>query len=194
MIGIAYLFSVVVTISNQYACGAVAVAHRAAELLGYEVIDSQLPVIVEKGRSLGSRLLEGLERVTPEVASAGVVESHSEIFVRAVEDAVRQFSAEGNVVIVGRGAGAILGRRSDVLRVFMHAPREWRIERARSEFGLDEVNVSAQLDRMDKARKAYLRDWYGIEFGANTDLSIDTSTFGIEGSAALIVAAVNSRT
>lgn len=184
----------IVTISNQYGCGAVAIATRAAALLGYELIDQQIPVVIEKGRSLGSRLLESLERATPEVAAAGLVENHDETFIRELERLVREHAARGNVVIVGRGAGAILGRRDDVLRVFMHAPREWRIERALTEYGLDSKFAAMEVDRMDRARKAYLRDWYKIEFGQNADLSIDTARFGLEGSAALIVSAVNART
>jgi cytidylate kinase len=184
---------VIVTISNQYGSGAVAIAQRAAELLGYELVDRQLPVVIEKGRSLGSRVLESLERATPEVAAAGLVDDHDERSSRAIQEAVLSHAARGNVVIVGRGSGAILGRRPDVVRVFMHAPRAWRIERVREHLELDEKAAAAEVDRIDRLRRAFLRDWYDIEFGENADLAIDTAQFGVEGSAALIVAAVAAR-
>ena len=38
----------IVTISNEYGAGALAVAKRAAETLGYEFVDQQLPVVVAK--------------------------------------------------------------------------------------------------------------------------------------------------
>ncbi len=198
----------IVTISNLYGSGAVAVAQRVAAALNYELIDRQLPVVVAKrmqitpvqaaavdetGRSLGARLLSSLELATPEVAVSGFSETFDEEYVREVQEAVREFAAHGNVVILGRGAGAILGRRADVLRVFMHAPREWRVERVAAEYRLDPKAAAAEVDRIDKARRAHLRDWYNVEMGspAIVDLAIDTATFGEERSAQLVVAAVH---
>ena len=75
----------IITISNEYGSGALAVAKRVADALGYEYVDQQLPVVVAKrlhvtpeaveakedtGRSLGERLLSELERATPELAEA----------------------------------------------------------------------------------------------------------------------------
>jgi cytidylate kinase len=200
---------VIVTISNQYGAGAVAIATRVAATLGYALVDRQLPVVVAKrmrisrqvaqdaeetGRSLGSRILSSLELATPEVATQNFGETLDETILREVQRAVRDYAARGNAVIVGRGAGVILGRRDDVVRVFMYAPREWRIERIVTEFGLDAKAAAAEVDRIDRTRRAYLRDWYNVEIGspAIVDLAIDTSTFGEEGSAALITAAVNA--
>jgi cytidylate kinase len=201
---------VIVTISNLYGCGAVAAAARVAAELQYELIDDQLPVVVAKrmqitavqaqavdetGRSLGARLLSSLELATPEVAVSGFGQTFDEEYVREVQEAVREFAAHGNVVIVGRAAGAILGRRPDVVRVFMYGPREWRIERLVIERNLEPKAAAAEIDRIDRARKAHLRDWYNVELGSPevVDLAIDTSSFGVEGSAALIVAAVHAR-
>jgi cytidylate kinase len=63
------------------------------------------------------------------------------------------------------------------------------------QFGVDEKSAGAEVDRMDRARRAYLRDWYNVDVGSPSivDLAIDTSTFGEEGSARLIVTAVNAR-
>jgi cytidylate kinase len=201
---------VIVTISNLYGCGAVAIAARVAAELGYELIDSQLPVVVAKrmqispvqaqaadetGRSLGARLLSSLELATPEVAVTGFGQTFDEEYVREAQEAVREFAAHGNVVIVGRAAGAILGRRPDVVRIFMYAPRDWRIERIVAELGLEYKAAASEVDRIDRARRAHLRDWYNVEIGspAIVDLGIDTATFGTEGSAKLVIDAVHAR-
>ena len=200
----------IVTISNLYGCGAVAVAQRVAAELEYELIDGQLPVVVAKrmqispvqaqavdetGRSLGARLLSSLELATPEVAVSGFGETFDEEYVREVQEAVREFAARGNVVIVGRGGGAILGRRHDVVRVFMYAPRDWRVERIMVDLGIEQKAAASEVDRIDRARRAHLRDWYNVEMGspAVVDLAIDTSTFGTQGSAKLVIDAVDAR-
>ena len=200
----------IVTISNQYGAGAVAIAARVAERLGYTLVDRQLPVVVakrmhisretaaaaeERGRSLGARLLSSLEVSTPEVMTRDYGETFDEAFLREVRRAVNDYAARGDAVIVGRGAGAILGRRDDVLRVFMHAPRDWRIERLAYELNVDRKVAASEIDRIDRERRAHVRDWYDVEIGSPevVDLSLDTSTFGEEGSASIVVAAVHAR-
>ena len=48
---------------------------------------------------------------------------------------------QGPCVIVGRCAGWILREREDVLRVFIHADREFRKKRAMQEYGIEERKV-----------------------------------------------------
>jgi CMP/dCMP kinase len=200
---------VIVTISNEYGCGALEIAKRVAAMLGYEYVDEQLPVVVAKRLqvrpeaveanedarpSLGERFLSGLERATPELA-ASTAEPFDEELLRAVQDAVRDYAARGNAVIVGRGASAILGARPDVLRVFLHAPRQWRIARVAQGAQAPPRTAEAELDRVDRARSAYLRDWYDLTFGdsRNYDLCIDASRFEPNGCASLVVEAVRAR-
>ncbi|MBV8582523.1 MAG: cytidylate kinase-like family protein [Candidatus Eremiobacteraeota bacterium] len=198
----------IVTISNEYGCGALAIAQRVATELGYEYVDRQLPVVVAKrlnvspedveanedtGRSLGERWLTSLERATPELAQASTVKAFDEEMLAAVQDAVREYAAHGNVVLIGRGAGTILGPRDDVLRVFMYAPRQWRIAHVAAATSVDAKTAEAEVDRVDRARAAYLRDWYGAAFGDPHahDLCIDTSR--ISDAARLVVSAANER-
>lgn len=205
-----YFPPVVVTISNEYGSGALAVARRVAEVLGYEFVDRQLPVVVAKrlhiapetvdanedaALTLGERLLSGLELATPELAESSTVAPLDEELVQAVRDAVRDYAARDNVVILGRGAGVILGPGADVLRVFMHAPREWRIAHLMEATRAGRKSVETEVDRIDRARVAYIRSWYGAAFGDSRiyDLCIDASRFAHAASAALIVEAVRAR-
>jgi CMP/dCMP kinase len=201
---------VIVTISNEYGSGALAIAKRVAAELGYEYVDRQLPVVVAKRLhvrpevveasedaepTLGERFLSGLERATPELAEASAAEPLDEELFRAVQAAVREYASRGNAVILGRGASAILGARPDVLRIFVHAPREWRVARVARGAGIRREDAEAELDRVDRARSAYIREWYGLTFGdlRSYDLCIDASRLDAEQCTALIVAAVRAR-
>lgn len=197
----------IVTISNEYGSGALAIAQRAASQLNYEFVDQQLPVVVAKrlsispeavdamedtSRNLGERLMTGLEMGTPELASSetGLLGRDC---LREVQTAVRDFAAHGNVFLFGRGANAVLGRRDDVLRVFMHAPRDWRIHHIMDGLNVDEPTAAAEVDRIDRARRTYMRDYYDLDWGDPSfyDLSIDTARFGSEHSSSMVVNAVN---
>ncbi len=199
----------VITIANRYGCGALAIAQRVVERLGYEYVDEQLPVVVAKrlqtspeavesaedlGRTMSERVLRSLEMGTPEVRS-DVGPSFDEECLREVQEAVREYAAHGNAVIIGRGGHAILGRGPGVLRVFMVAPREWRIRHIMEGAGVDEKTAAAEMDRIDRARRDYLRAYYDLEWGdpANYDLVLDTSTFGVEHAAGIIVSAAEAR-
>jgi len=199
---------VIVTISNRYGSGALAVAQAAARKLGYEYVDEQLPVVVakrlhtspeevdreeERGTTMSERMLRMLELATPEIPAGA--SSFDEECLREVQQAVREYASHGNVVIVGRGAHAIIGRRPDVLRVFMYAPRDWRIGHVVQGTNVDEKTAAAEIDRVDKARAEYLRRYYDLNWTdpANFDVMIDTSAFGLEKTAGLIAAAVRER-
>jgi CMP/dCMP kinase len=199
-----------VTVSNEYGSGALAVAKRIAAALGYEYVDQQLPVVVAKrlrvtpeaveanedaARSLGELLLSGLERATPELAEASATEPFDEELFRAVQAAVREYAARGNAVILGRGASAILGPRPDVLRVFIYAPREWRVERVVQTTRTRREVAEAELERVDRARSAYMKDRYGLVFGdpRNYDVCVDASRIDPAQCVALVVAAVRAR-
>jgi len=201
---------VIVTISNEYGCGALAIAQRVAGELGYEYVDRQLPVVVAKrlsvspeaveasedtGRSLGERWITSLERATPELAQGSMAEDFDEEMLRGVQDAVREYASHGNVLIVGRGASAILGAHPDVVRVFMYAPRAWRIGHIEQSMGVDAKTAEAEVDRVDRSRAAYLRDWYGATFGDphGYDLCIDTSRLSETRAAGIVVTAVRAR-
>lgn len=200
----------IVTVSNEYGSGALAIARAAAEELGYDYVDRQLPVVVSKrlgiaettveasedaGRTLGERWLEGLELATPELGAASSAPLFDEELLRAVQSAVREYAANGNCVIVGRGSSAILGARPDVLRCFLHAPREWRVTHLVASVRADRKTAEKEVDRIDRARSTYLRTWYGLTFGdpRNYDLCIDVSRFSENAVASIVVAAVRAR-
>jgi cytidylate kinase len=201
---------VIVTISNEYGSGAVAIAQRVARVLDYDYVDRQLPVVVatrlgitsdavddreDSQQTLGERLLDSLERATPELAAASSVEPLDEEVLAAVQSAVREHAARGDCVIVGRGAAAILGARPDVLRVFLYAPRERRVAYVAERTGVARHLAEAEVDRLDRARSAYIRQWYGLTFGdpRNYDLCLDTSRLDTAQSTAAILGAVQAR-
>jgi cytidylate kinase len=199
----------IVAVSNEYGAGGATIGKAVADALGFEFVDEQLPVVVARRlqiserdaeaaedtrRSVGERVLASLERATPELAMPSLRAEIDERYLAEVRRAVLEYAARGDVVILGRGGGAILGRRPDVLRVFIHAPRPWRVERIIEVHGVDESTAAAELDRVDAARGAHLRDVFGLSFGDphSYDISLDAAQLGVNGSVAAIIAAVRA--
>jgi cytidylate kinase len=77
----------------------------------------------------------------------------------------------------------------------MYAPREWRVRHLMDGHNVDERTATAEVDRIDRARAQYMQVYYGVKWTdpGNYDLALDTSVFGAEGSAEVIVRAVQAR-
>lgn len=198
----------IVTLSNQYGSGALAIGRAVAERLGYEFVDEQLPVVVAKrlqtspesvdaedaSPSMGERMLRGLELGTPELRPTEG-ETFEQACLREVQEAVREYASHGNAVILGRGASSVLGPRDGVLRVFLHAPRDWRIERISELSGVERKVAQAEVDRIDRSRRDYMRDNYEVDWASASsyDLCVNTASIGGDAAASLIESAVRSR-
>lgn len=113
---------------------------------------------------------------------------------REVERLIHEAAAEGDVVIVGRLGGAVLGARPDVVRVFLTAPLDWRIAYVRASLGVSEAKARSEVARIDEARRSFARDSYRVvwEDARNYDLTLNVAAFGIEGTAEAIAAAVTA--
>ena len=199
----------VITLSREYGTGALAVAQLVAAGLDYAIIDQELPTVVaarlgtsrevvaarESQKPFVERVLRGLGAGTPDLhhPAAGSPRSFDETLRREIEAAVREYAARDNVIIVGRAANKILGRAAGNLRLFFHAPREWRRQRIIEWHRVTVKEAEAEIDRMDAARSAYA-DEYAFTFGdaREYDLTLEVSRFGIEGAAGLIIAAAKT--
>ena len=81
------------------------------------------------------------------------------------ERVIKDMALQGPCVIVGRCAGWILRDRDDVLRVFIHADREFRKKRAMETYGISQENAENTLKRYDRRRSNF--------YHANTGMSWD---------------------
>jgi cytidylate kinase len=201
----------IVTVSRAYGAAGQAVSRRAAERLGYRLLDEQLDVVVatrlgtspdvvesvgDRPRGFGERVMEQLGGGLPELAQPAVSRDDDLVAERkrGIELAVREAAEAGAVVIVGRMGGAILAARSDVLRVYVSAPVEWRIAHVAESLGLSEAKAKAEIARIDEARRDYAREHYRVSWGdaRNYHLVLDTARFGAEGAGDVIAAAVRA--
>jgi len=203
---------VIVTISREYGAAGLAVADAVARTLHFELVTDDLPAVVaarlgasteevaarvDSDASLSERVLTGLGAATPELVSTSaprVGEDFDEDVRREIDAAIRDRAGRGDVVILGRIANAVLAGEPNLLRVFLTAPREWRIARLMETFHFTREAAIEELERTDAARRRVAKDRYQIVWGDPRyyDLILDTSRFGIEGAAALIVAAAKA--
>ena len=192
----------IITISREFGSGGRSIGRMVAEKLGIPFYDKELvdqvalesgfaPTFVEEhgehapGRSLFSYAFapQGVPGVMNGLSTAD--------FLWNIQcSAILQLAEKGPCVIVGRNADYILKDREDCLHTFIHADMDYRAERIVRLYGESEKSPQARLQEKDKRRKVNYQHYTGRTWGAaeNYDISLNTSTIGIEEAADIIVA------
>ena len=159
----------IITIEREYASGGSEIGTRVGLQLdipcyGKEVLERA----AEKMNTVPERLVQ-LEETTSNslLYSLGMANrialgerdglSEEGALYVTEESVIREMALQGPCVIVGRCAGWILRDREDVLRVFIHADKEFRKKRARTCYGIEEAKVDNILKRFDRRRANFYR-------------------------------------
>ena len=101
--------------------------------------------------------------------------------------AIKDIAKEGSCVIVGRAADYVLKDHEDLFRVFIYAPKEYRVKRIMEVYGDSYDAAKKHVRHSDEARASYYKKISGLEWGdrENYDLIVNSS-IGLEESAELI--------
>ena len=202
----------IVTISRQYGSGGSEVAERTAKLLGWELLDNEVVDAVaarlglsvaevkareERGPSLVERLSSALAMGSQDWVNpaANTKRPTDEKMLEVTKHVVDEAVSRGPVVIVGRGAQAMLSERQDTLHVFCYAPRKFLIARCMERDKLGQEDAARMVDETNKRRREWVKLHFNREWPAHEDyhLSVNTGWLGIEGAAELIVQAARLR-
>ena len=204
----------VITITRQYASGGSEVARLVAAELRWEVIDNEFVDQVarraglppdevaqrdERAPGLLERLARTLADASPELfvapGGAPLVPQDEAAIVRLTERVIAEAAAHGRIVLVGRGAQAVLAQRPDALHAYVVAPKPWRVRHAIERLGVNPVEADKVLEETDRRRDQYVKAYYRRhrhDF-LNYDVILNTERLSVDGAAHLVVAEARRR-
>ncbi len=190
----------IITIARQYGSAGKEIGEKLAERLGYQFYDREVLDIAADSASIHPEVAARFDQkpVRSLLYNAYMTSTAEESLplnqklALAEFDAIRTLSEQGNCVFVGRCADMVLKKRSDVIRVFLHAPLEWRKEYIMKIDSVPEQLVEKTVKRGDKTRAEYYefftqRKWGEVD---NYDLSINVAFRGIDGTIDLLASLV----
>ena len=122
-------------------------------------------------------------------------ELEDEKYFDAIRSVIRALAAQGNVVIVGRGANIILRDVSSVLRVGVVARLEDRVRVIIAREHLDEEQALRTIEARDQARALHFSQGFGLDVPDSPELYhlvINTSDVDLDYAADLIIEADNA--
>ncbi len=195
----------VITISRQYGSGGHAVGERIARKLGVAFYDSKLidltavvsgftPEYVEKHeQKLPNGLLYKLYNQNYAYVNEATPPNDKLFMVQT--RVIRDIAASESCVIVGRAANFILKGHKNCFNVFVHADQEFRKKRVVHDYMLKPEDAEKVMERKDKERSSYNRHYTGREWDDLNvyDMTVETSLFGVEGTADMIIKAAKVR-
>ncbi len=197
----------IITISRQYGAGGGEIARRVADRLEWRVVDNEFVerVAAEAGLSREEvaareeRVPGFIERLAWALASASAelavptgatMDGLSEPqLVRITEKVVAEIAREGRVVLVGRGAAAVLGERERALHVRVVAPLAVSAERIAGRLAIPIEDARKLIQETDNRRSRYHKEHYGRDWSdpVNYHMTLNTGMLGIDGAADLVV-------
>ncbi len=95
-----------------------------------------------------------------------------------------------DAVIIGRAGFHVLKGRPNTVHLFVHAPRDYRVERVmKADSSADRREARAKVEEADRRRGKFIRDMAGNEWtdARNYHLCIDSSAAGLTDSVEMVI-------
>ena len=192
----------VITIAREFGSGGHQIGEIVARKLGIPFYDTKLidlsaaelgltPEYVKKHeQKLANSLLFDLYEQNYAYVNAEMPPLDSLFMVQS--KVIRDISEKESCVIVGRCADFVLKSHPNCFNVFIHADKKYRIQRVIDDYGVGSGMAEKELEQKDRERANYCRHYTHKIWGkaSNYNMTIESSLFGTEKSATLIIDAV----
>ncbi|WP_428769405.1 cytidylate kinase-like family protein [Treponema sp. HNW] len=177
----------VIAISRQVAALGDEVARELARILGYTFVDRK--AVESKIISLGfpAEQLEKYDERKPGFF-ASLAKNRDE-YLDYLQTAILEAASEGNCILIGRGAFAVLESVPNLLAVRFIAADSIRVKRLMDEFDWDEKRALQRVEESDANRIGFHKSFFNlsVEDPVHFHLVLNTGLFN-EHDAALVLA------
>lgn len=177
----------VIVIGRQYGSGGHDIGKELAGKLGFAFYDNEIIQMTAGSTGYTPKFVQDHEEnmtnsflydlISQMYIYSDTQEAPRDAIFESEGEVIRSLADQGNCVILGRCADYFLRDRHDCLKVYLHAPEDYRVKRIMDTENLSEENARQKVRRMDRRRSDnyhyYTRRIWG--HSKNYDLTIDTS-------------------
>lgn len=179
---------VIITIAREHGTAGKRIGQLVAEKLGIPCYYKEMTALAAQESGLSKEFISSINSDENAVMRELYLSTSAvRQAVLAQEKAINMIADTGSCVIVGRAADYVLRDRKNVVRIFIHAPKSYRIRKVMEMYGDTEQEGRKSIVRSDTARGSYYKSISGHEWGDphQYELSVDSS-IGAEKTADLI--------
>ena len=197
----------IITIGREYGSGGREIGKALAEKLGISFYDKQIISLAAEKSGLSPEFITNNEQrvrsgFMQNLAASAAYQSGffssqylplSETIFISQAQVIRDIAAKESAVIVGRCADYVLAGRQNTINVFIHAPKEARVQRIMALYHLDEAAALKAIATSDKERGNHYFRYTDLKWGKaqNYDISINSALMGIEKTAEMLISLAN---
>ena len=180
----------IITIGREFGAGGGTLGRRLAKELGIEYYDRDIILATAKASAhlTPEQVRQWDERVPKEF---GFTQSLFNFYSKPLGEelwnaqvhAIRELADKESCVIVGRCADHVLAGTERLVRIFIYADMEARIQRIREKGYYEEHEIARNIRRMDRERRDYHRYYTGKEWEnvENYDMMLNSGVLGTDG-------------
>ena len=187
----------IISICREYCSG----GKKVSDELGYTFLDKQLITEAAKKSGYDESVFEKVDEVatnsllyslvlgTYGANAAGAMPDNDKLFGLQAE-IIRDTAKEKNCVVIGRCADYVLREEPHLIKIFLKADMDFRVERFRSLYTTPEGKKPEDIiNKTDKKRASYYKFYTGNLWKDmnNYDLVINTGKVGIDNAVATII-------
>lgn len=187
---------VIITIAREHGSSGKQIGKCVANALGIPFYYKEMITLAAKESGLNREFISDIHKNSPDIMRDLYLSSNAVQYAIKAQDAIiREIAENGSCVIVGRAADYILKDYDNVVRIFIHAPQDYRIQRVMDVYGDTPKEAKVNIERSDKARASYYEHISGTHWGdaRNYELTVDSSD-GVEKTAQFIVRYITGHT
>ena len=189
----------VITLTRQFASQGRSIAQVMSRELGIEFYDRD--IVEATAARLGLPVSEisdtedchswnFFQSIYP--LGTGNLRVQDELF-QTQSNIIRDLAQRESCIIVGRCADVVLADRKDVLNIRIYAPYEARLRNCVTQLEMDERTARKMIDRVDKSREQYHREYGGVEPEDYSDLMLNSARYTVEEAADTLCRVVRHR-
>lgn len=179
---------VIITIGREHGSQGKYIGELVAKTLNIPYYYKEMTALAAEESGLAEEYVSKLNDNSPSVMyDLYVSTTPVQEAIKAQDKIIKKIADNGSCVIVGRAADYVLRDYKNVVKVFIYANKDYRINKVSEMYGDSETKARKSINKSDKARANYYKSISGNEWGdmKNYDLCID-ATIGPKKSAKII--------
>ncbi|MDR1509912.1 MAG: cytidylate kinase-like family protein [Synergistaceae bacterium] len=173
---------IAVTIAREYGSGGRIIGRDLADELGFAFYDKELISLAAAESGFHEDFIKTMENRKASGFLYNIYMTYNELPIQeqvfiAQSNIIKDIAERESCVIIGRCADYVLSGTESCVRIFIHAPLEWRIEMVRDQYKEGLGDLRCCIRRQDKDRAAYYNFFTQQKWGhaQNYHLCIDSS-------------------
>lgn len=181
----------VIAVARQFSALGDKVSSLAAEALGYKFVDKRM--IEERlwDAGLTKNILDKYDEKKPGFIAS--MTKNRDLYFHYLKTAVLTEAAEGNIILIGRGAFAILGGIPGVFSVRFVSSMETRVRRTMEDYECGEKEAQQIVTKSDNDRSGFHNSFFNVDWEdpVHYHLILNTDLLSPESAAGIIESAVD---